>query len=243
MTSDELKQSITAWCTSDDNLSFAGESSDPGAEFALSVTAIGPGGAPVSMDVLKGSGADRITIQHTATLAAGAASAASQLVETRPGWVTAVPDRMGGGMTVQAFVYLDGLSKNSFVHATSEVARTARLLANLSTAGAVASTVPSGQPATATPATAPQPLPAPTFSPAPTPQATPSYTPAWAPTHSVPPQGMRAWAAPDPAGPVVANLAPGLPIQVTEVRGAWARVVCSNGWTGWIDGRIIGVAA
>ena len=47
----------------------------------------------------------------------------------------------------------------------------------------------------------------------------------------------------DDEGPVVATLAPGLPIQVSEVRGAWARVICSNGWTGWIDGRIIGVAA
>jgi SH3-like domain-containing protein len=41
---------------------------------------------------------------------------------------------------------------------------------------------------------------------------------------------------------VVATLGGGLPIQVTEVRGAWARVLCSNGWTGWVDGRIIGVA-
>ena len=114
----------------------------------------------------------------------------------------------------------------------------------------------------------PQPLPTPSFAPQPV-QAQPvqpSYTPqpvqayqaqpvqaqpvqqpapmgGWAPSHSVPPQGLRAWGAPDPSGPVVANLAPGLPIQVAEVRGAWARVICSNGWTGWIDGRIIGVAA
>ncbi|MEO8897908.1 MAG: SH3 domain-containing protein [Candidatus Dormibacter sp.] len=65
---------------------------------------------------------------------------------------------------------------------------------------------------------------------------------AFAPTHTVPPQGMQAWAAPDPAGAVVATLGGGLPIQVTEVRGAWANIVCSNGWTGWVDGRIIGVA-
>jgi hypothetical protein len=89
-----------------------------------------------------------------------------------------------------------------------------------------------------------QPMGAPSFSPHPQQQPyQPMGAGGWAPTHSVPPQGMRAWAAPDPAGPVVANLAPGLPIQVTEVRGAWARVVCSNGWTGWVDGRIIGVAA
>ena len=66
--------------------------------------------------------------------------------------------------------------------------------------------------------------------------------PAFAPTHTVPPQGMQAWAAPDPNGAVVATLGGGLPIQVTEVRGAWANIVCSNGWTGWVDGRIIGVA-
>ena len=65
---------------------------------------------------------------------------------------------------------------------------------------------------------------------------------AFAPTHTVPPQGMQAWAAPDPNGAVVATLGGGLPIQITEVRGAWARVLCSNGWVGWVDGRIIGVA-
>jgi Bacterial SH3 domain len=102
-------------------------------------------------------------------------------------------------------------------------------------------------------------LPTPSFS-SPTPAAstyTPStYTPlsgqpaqpshpaasAFAPTHTVPAQGMQAWAAPDPNGAVVATLGGGLPIQITEVRGAWAQVLCSNGWTGWVDGRIIGVA-
>jgi hypothetical protein len=102
-------------------------------------------------------------------------------------------------------------------------------------------------------------LPAPSFgsrTPASTPAAGGGYTPlsgqpaqpahpassAFAPTHTVPPQGMQAWAAPDPNGAVVATLGGGLPIQITEVRGAWAHVLCSNGWTGWVDGRIIGVA-
>jgi hypothetical protein len=97
-------------------------------------------------------------------------------------------------------------------------------------------------------------LPTPSFS-SPTPAAS-TYTPlsgqpaqpsqpaasGFAPTHTVPPQGMQAWAAPDPNGAVVATLGGGLPIQITEVRGAWAHVLCSNGWTGWVDGRIIGVA-
>jgi len=97
-------------------------------------------------------------------------------------------------------------------------------------------------------------LPTPSFS-SPT-RAASTYTPlsgqpaqpsqpvasAFAPTHTVPPQGMQAWVAPDPNGAVVATLGGGLPIQITEVRGAWAHVLCSNGWTGWVDGRIIGVA-
>jgi hypothetical protein len=64
----------------------------------------------------------------------------------------------------------------------------------------------------------------------------------WQPSHYVPPQGLLSWAKPDPSQPVVTTLAPGVPIQVTEVTGAWARVVCSNGWAGWIDARIIGLA-
>jgi Bacterial SH3 domain len=118
---------------------------------------------------------------------------------------------------------------------------------------AVADAAASTQPAQSfeTPAST---LPTPSFS-SPTPAAS-TYTPlsgqpaqpsqpaasAFAPTHTVPPQGMQAWAAPDPNGAVVATLGGGLPIQITEVRGAWAQVLCSNGWTGWVDGRIIGVA-
>jgi hypothetical protein len=67
--------------------------------------------------------------------------------------------------------------------------------------------------------------------------------PAWTPSHRVPPQGMQAWAAPDPAGAVIATLGGHLPVQVTEVRGAWAHVLCSNGWTGWVDDRLLIVGA
>ena len=67
--------------------------------------------------------------------------------------------------------------------------------------------------------------------------------PTWTPGHKVPPQGMQAWAAPDPAGAVVATLGGHLPVQVTEVRGAWAHVLCSNGWTGWVDNRLLVVGA
>ena len=290
MTSDEAKQSITTWCTTDDDLSLVGEGSDPAAEFVLKSTAGALSSSPVSLEALKGTGADRITLRHTATEARDT-EAATKLVQGRPGWVSLSDDRSNGS-TVQTFIYLDGLTKHNFVQAASELARTGRLLGSLGKgakeaedkAVTVSGAAAVGAAATATPAYAQpsqqqpqyagsaaygggtqypgqqygqqqqqygqqqpqqqqqgQGLGAPSFSQAP--QQSPSYAPAWSPTHSVPPQGARAWAEPNPSLPVIANLAPGLPIQVTEVRGAWARVVCSNGWTGWIDGRQIGVAA
>lgn len=59
----------------------------------------------------------------------------------------------------------------------------------------------------------------------------------WVPTHAVPPDNLPAWAAPDPSAPPAATLAAGLPLQVVEWNGAWARVRAENGWSGWVDGR------
>ena len=66
-----------------------------------------------------------------------------------------------------------------------------------------------------------------------------AQTSGFSPTHHVPPMGMQAWAAPDPRGQVVAHLAAHLPVVVKETRGAWANIVCSNGWTGWVDARLL----
>src|SRR5690348_17629733 len=112
MTSDEAKQSITTWCTTDDDLSLVGEGSDPAAEFVLKITAGGLSSSPVSLEALKGTGADRITLRHTAT-EAGDANAAAKLVQGRPGWVSLSDDR-SSGTTVQTFIYLDGLTKHNF---------------------------------------------------------------------------------------------------------------------------------
>ncbi len=311
MTPDEVKQSITTWCSSDDDLEIASDRFEPGTDFSFGLKAGTLSTAPVDLIVLKADGADRVTIRRSVTLTGDNVDAANQLIASRPGSVTASVEHSGADTTVvaQTYVYLDGLSKHTFVQAVAELARTSTLLdaiGGVETASAVDqeaagvasdavdadaerdSTPYVGTPVTPTPAVAAstfqpspspsipqpssipsgipvgQPLPTPSFTPQPV-QAQPAYTqpmqqpyqaqpvqaqPApqqaaggWAPSHSVPPQGLRAWGAPDPSGPVVANLAPGLPIQVAEVRGAWARVICSNGWTGWIDGRIIGVAA
>ena len=250
MTPDEVRQSITSWCSSDDDLEFAGDRFEPSTDFAVNARAGATSGAPVELAVFQGQGAARITIRNVASLSSGSADAANALLETRPGWVSGTADRgpVGTSVTVQTHVYLDGLNRHTFVQAASEVARTGRLLGKLATG--VAAATATAQPAYASSVPASQPMAAPSFNPQPQQaQPVPAAQPVqqgpapWVPTHAVPPQGLRAWAAPDPAGPVVANLAPGLPIQVAEVRGAWARVICSNGWAGWIDGRIIGVAA
>jgi len=56
------------------------------------------------------------------------------------------------------------------------------------------------------------------------------------PTHVVPPHGMPAWQAPDPARPTL-PLDPLLPVQLVELRGDWGHVLCANGWSAWVDGR------
>jgi Bacterial SH3 domain len=59
---------------------------------------------------------------------------------------------------------------------------------------------------------------------------------AWSPTHAVK-RRVNAWAQPDPAGARAGTLARRIPVQVVERQGDWARVVTSNGWSGWIDSR------
>jgi hypothetical protein len=62
--------------------------------------------------------------------------------------------------------------------------------------------------------------------------------PGFAPTHVVPRAGLPAWEEPDPARPTVA-LDPLLPVQLVERRGDWGHVVCANGWSAWVDGRLL----
>ena len=57
------------------------------------------------------------------------------------------------------------------------------------------------------------------------------------PTHTVPASGTRAWETPDGSGPAAARLDPGLEVQVVERKDDWAKILCSNGWAAWVDGR------
>ncbi|MFI5259036.1 MAG: PrsW family glutamic-type intramembrane protease [Candidatus Limnocylindrales bacterium] len=63
--------------------------------------------------------------------------------------------------------------------------------------------------------------------------------PIWAPTHFVPRGGMAAWDYPDPRRPPVAMLSERVELIVVGQAGAWAQVRGVNGWTGWVDGRLL----
>jgi hypothetical protein len=63
-------------------------------------------------------------------------------------------------------------------------------------------------------------------------------TPEFRPTHVVPPDGLPAWKSPDVARPTD-PLDALLPVQLRDRRGDWAYVACSNGWSAWVDGRLL----
>ncbi|MGW6455760.1 hypothetical protein ACWF94_07485 [Streptomyces sp. NPDC055078] len=58
------------------------------------------------------------------------------------------------------------------------------------------------------------------------------------PTHVVPREGLPAWEAPDVSRPTE-PLDPLLPVQLLDRRGDWGRVLCANGWSAWVDGRLL----
>ncbi|MGW1881452.1 hypothetical protein [Streptomyces sp. NPDC001970] len=58
------------------------------------------------------------------------------------------------------------------------------------------------------------------------------------PTHVVPGDGMQTWESPDASRPS-APLDAYLPVQVVDRRGDWGRVLCANGWSAWVDGRLL----
>ncbi|MFF0433950.1 hypothetical protein ACFYU9_17200 [Streptomyces sp. NPDC004327] len=66
----------------------------------------------------------------------------------------------------------------------------------------------------------------------------PEYVPDFRPTHVVPRDGLPAWEAPDPAVPT-APLDALLPVQLLDRVGDWGQVLCSNGWSAWVDARLL----
>ncbi|MFE3763173.1 hypothetical protein ACFXPI_15570 [Streptomyces sp. NPDC059104] len=58
------------------------------------------------------------------------------------------------------------------------------------------------------------------------------------PTHVVPPDGLPAWEAPDATRPTTA-LDAFLPVRLLSRSGDWGEVLCANGWSAWVDGRLL----
>jgi hypothetical protein len=69
--------------------------------------------------------------------------------------------------------------------------------------------------------------------------ATTLRTVTWEPTDEVPPTGMAAYAEPDPSLAPLTSLSAGLRLHRIEDRGAWAKVAADNGWSAWVDGRLL----
>ncbi|MFH8731439.1 hypothetical protein [Streptomyces sp. NPDC017964] len=63
-------------------------------------------------------------------------------------------------------------------------------------------------------------------------------TPEFRPTHVVPPDGMPAWEEPDVSRPTQ-PLDPLLPVELVDRRADWGRIVCANGWSAWVDARLL----
>ncbi|RST06563.1 hypothetical protein EF910_09350 [Streptomyces sp. WAC07149] len=61
---------------------------------------------------------------------------------------------------------------------------------------------------------------------------------AFHPTHVVPQDGLPAWEAPDVSRPTAA-LDPFLPVRLLSRRGEWGEILCANGWSAWVDGRLL----
>ncbi|MFC4512653.1 hypothetical protein [Streptomyces ehimensis] len=62
--------------------------------------------------------------------------------------------------------------------------------------------------------------------------------PGFQPTHVVPNEGLPTWATPDAAVPSE-PLDPLLPVRLLARRGDWGQVLCSNGWSAWVDARLL----
>lgn len=58
------------------------------------------------------------------------------------------------------------------------------------------------------------------------------------PTHVVPQEGLPAWEEPDVSRPTV-PLDAFLPVQLLTRRGDWGEILCANGWSAWVDGRLL----
>lgn len=229
-----LARHIREWCDAEEHLAAGDERRTGDLDLALSIDASGPlyGRAEVRM----GKGADRLGIVRAWALAPGTTTdqetsllgRVAKSVGRLPGLIR-YHVRRGGTWPVlelEGTVYLDGLSQHTFMSVLDDLMQAAAAAhPHIERAGGRDALTATSADAAASPA------------PREAPEAPAAATVAFASTHRVPAKGIPAWEEPDPAGPVVAQLQGRVELQVLEERGAWAHVLGSNGWKGWVDAR------
>lgn len=171
----------------------------------------------------------RVVLTHATTEPGAGAGRADALISAFPDRGTtlhaaAAVDRSGVTITVTNHVYIDGLSRQSFMTALNELVAAVDTIGKVPVAETrVHEPVPTGVIEITDADDAADKV------------AEPDQ--GWAPTHRVSSAGMRAWAEPDPSQQPVTRLEAAVELVITEQRGDWAHVVGSNGWTGWVDAR------
>ena len=253
--SDDALIRIREWCDAEPTLDFA-DGEPP------TVTVAGDDAVVIDLELTD----DRVGLQHERSVKGGGALAAEVRDHLGGrGSLLSGSAAAGGGkvkVTLDHRVYRDGLSRQAFITAVLEIAGAADAIEGLAAQHIEPAATPEPAPAEhEPPAVAPDAATAvpdeataatqaaqeateataaaaaETVATQPAPVAASAGPAPWAPTHRVPDGGLRAWAAPDPSQPHVAELAARVELSVDEVRGAWARVTGSNGWTGWVDNR------
>lgn len=232
MTEDTLSR-IEGWCDAEDDLTLAGST----------ITVTGDPPIPLEAEI----GEEALTLTHVHKVDGPPPAFADRAVEMLSERGSMVGGEVltgtdGTEVHLRYPIYLDGLNRQAFVVAVRELTRTVdgmrRLEKEVAAPPAGTAAVAAAGDGPAPPPTEPDPEPKP--SPAPAASAPRPAQPApWRPTHQVPATGMAAWTEPNPAVAPAANLGPGVQLLVTETRGAWAHVTGSNGWTGWVDARIL----
>jgi len=249
------RERIEGWIEAEDGLSVADRREDPEYDFVLVVE--GEGAQAGRVEVRKRPGGDRVALVRAWTLPADTTPEKERgHFDKAAKDIGRLPSLSGLGvrreeaaspvLEMSTIVYEDGLSRHTFMTALTELLRSgAGANDTLERAGARDAFAPEPEPEPVHPEPVqPEPQATPASQAATTPMAAaapppPPQAATFAPTHKVPEGGMSAWATPDPNAPVAAQLAPGVELQTVEQRGAWAQVMGSNGWTGWVDSRLL----
>jgi hypothetical protein len=187
---------------------------------------------------------ERLLLTHTAVEQGAGDDRVAELSSRLPGRATTMTGSVDPGdgaatVTISNRVFLDGLNHQTFATALRELVGAIDALGLATGAAAAPAAAPEPEPEPEPePAAAPEPqAEAPPPATPQTPEPTQEMAPAWTATHTVPSGGLGAWSEPNPELQPIANLDARVQLAVSERRGDWAKVIGSNGWTGWVDAR------